>query len=196
MHLSSNFSQVATLRFSNTCPRIFITDSLTHSPTHSFTTHSFTHSLTCLLDGLTNSLKQTHCSGSLAFQPIHTHIHSRTSCMTQRLQRYEINAPVSWVATPESSFEGLESLGTEHPNVKVTGAGTLRLDYGREVRFEGWPENSAFSIYSEIFSPLKVYNYSETESSVEIACDPLVRLCHTHAWFGHRMSHTPACGVV
>ena len=54
--------------------------------------------------------------------------------MTQRLQRYEINAPVSWVATPESSFEGLESFGTEHPNVKVTGAGTLRLDYGREVR--------------------------------------------------------------
>ena len=69
-----------------------------------------------------------------SLDPLHTHTHSRTSCMTQRLQRYEINAPVSWVATPESSFEGLESFGTEHPNVKVTGAGTLRLDYGREVR--------------------------------------------------------------
>ena len=52
--------------------------------------------------------------------------------------RYEVAAPVAWVATPPSSFLGLETLGTGNPNVTVVGGGSLRLDYGRERA--GWFE--------------------------------------------------------
>jgi hypothetical protein len=47
------------------------------------------------------------------------------------LQRYAVTKP-TWLAKPTSSFRGLESLSTGKANITVTGAGSLRLDFGRE----------------------------------------------------------------
>ena len=55
------------------------------------------------------------------------------------LQRYEASLPHSWVADPPSSFSGLDSLkAAGNPHIAVSGAGTLRLDFG--VEHAAWIE--------------------------------------------------------
>ena len=66
------------------------------------------------------------------------------------LCRYEVFVPVAWVATPPSSFVGLETLGTGSPNVTVVGGGSLRLDYGRERA--GWFEFTSPDLGSQVNS--------------------------------------------
>ena len=48
------------------------------------------------------------------------------------LQIYTVSATDRWVATPASSFSGLNSLKLGKANFTVHGPGSLRLDFGRE----------------------------------------------------------------
>lgn len=49
------------------------------------------------------------------------------------LQRYETVAPIAWLATPASSFTGLDTLAAgKTTQVHVVAPGSLRLDFGRE----------------------------------------------------------------
>ena len=43
------------------------------------------------------------------------------------LQRYNVDAPVAWLAEPASAFTGVSSLASGKPNITVAAAGALRL---------------------------------------------------------------------
>ena len=74
------------------------------------------------------------------------------------IHRYEVFVPVAWVASPPSSFVGLETLGTGSPNVTVVGGGSLRLDYGRERA--GWFEFTSPDLGSQVSSNNRTRTFS------------------------------------
>jgi hypothetical protein len=128
---------------------------------------------------------------------VRAHTHTQTllqshtlPCLSylHRLQRYETLAPVSWVATPESSFEGLASLATSTPNVKVTGPGSLRLDYGREVRPHSHDHTLTHSNDSPPPPPTPPPTHTPTTHTHTHTHQPHTHTNHTHTHQSH--THT------
>jgi alpha-L-rhamnosidase len=75
------------------------------------------------------------------------------------MQSYEVTAPAKWTATPESSFENLQSLASGKPKVTVSSRGTLRLDFA--VEHAAWIEFDSPDLgaqFSSVTAAISEYN--------------------------------------